>query len=319
MRSGTPVLITGKAAIEERYPTSAPRGAVGAVPPAQRGEPDDRRHRAVVPGGADDRRRRSWSSSRSSRTAAPRRSSGSRRRPRRPGAPNGWRSSRTPPPSCPAASTTARPSRRWRPWWSRRSRTGAPSTSSRTTACSAVAVAHVDPEKVQLARSWRSATPATRTRPGAPGTCCAAARASSSRRSPTRCWSPVPGTRSTCGSPSTSSCAAPSWCRSIAHERVLGVMTWVAAESGRHYAEDDLAFAEDVARGPRSPSTTPSCTARLAAAVRLQQAVLPDAHAGLPGWDVASYYDPSGAPTSAATSTTRSAWSTGGWCCSSAT
>jgi GAF domain-containing protein len=32
-----------------------------------------------------------------------------------------------------------------------------------------------------------------------------------------------------------------------AHE-TLGALTLVAAESGRHYTEDDLAFAEDIAR-----------------------------------------------------------------------
>src|SRR6476660_2063821 len=48
----------------------------------------------------------------------------------------------------------------------------------------------------------------------------------------------------------------------IAKERVLGVLTFVSAESGRRYTAEDVAFAEDLADGPASPSTTPTSTPR---------------------------------------------------------
>ena len=81
----------------------------------------------------------------------------------------------------------------------------------------------------------------------------------------------------------------------VAHGRVLGVMSWVAAESGRHYDQGDLLFAQDVARRAAVAIDNAELHSEtLAAAVRLQQAVLPDTMPDLPGWDVASYYDPSG-------------------------
>ena len=58
VRSGTPVLITGKAAIEERYPDMRHRGERSVLClPLNVASRTHRRHRAVVPRGADDRRR----------------------------------------------------------------------------------------------------------------------------------------------------------------------------------------------------------------------------------------------------------------------
>jgi GAF domain-containing protein len=81
----------------------------------------------------------------------------------------------------------------------------------------------------------------------------------------------------------------------IARERVLGVFTWVAAESGRLYTEEDLVFAEDVAkRAAIAIDNAELHSQTLAAAAQLQSAVLPDTMPDLPGWEIASFYRPSG-------------------------
>ncbi len=80
-----------------------------------------------------------------------------------------------------------------------------------------------------------------------------------------------------------------------ARDKVFGVMTWVLAESDRHYGPDDLAFAEDLARrGAIAIDNAELHSQTLATAVELQQAVLPETMPEVPGWEVASYYSPSG-------------------------
>ncbi len=81
----------------------------------------------------------------------------------------------------------------------------------------------------------------------------------------------------------------------IARDRVLGVMSWIAAESGRLYTEDDLALAEDLAkRAAIAIDNAELHSQTLAAAVQLQRAVLPDAMPEVPGLEMASWYRPSG-------------------------
>lgn len=81
----------------------------------------------------------------------------------------------------------------------------------------------------------------------------------------------------------------------VARDRVLGVMTWVAAESGRNYNADDLALAEDVAnRAAISLDNADLHSQTLAAAVELQHAVLPTVVEVSPAWEVAHQYRPSG-------------------------
>ena len=80
-----------------------------------------------------------------------------------------------------------------------------------------------------------------------------------------------------------------------ARGRVLGVLSWVAAESGRSYAEEDVAFAEDLAkRAAVAIDNSELHSETLAAAVRLQHAVLPSAVPQAPHFDVAVHYSPSG-------------------------
>ncbi|HET7351335.1 MAG TPA: SpoIIE family protein phosphatase [Marmoricola sp.] len=80
-----------------------------------------------------------------------------------------------------------------------------------------------------------------------------------------------------------------------ARGRVLGVITWVAAESGRHYTTDDVEFAEDLARRcALAIDNAQLYSQTMEAAVRLQDAVLPELGAEIPGWEVAHFYSPSG-------------------------
>ena len=80
-----------------------------------------------------------------------------------------------------------------------------------------------------------------------------------------------------------------------ARGKVFGVITWVYAESGRHFGPDDVAFAEDLARRAAVAIDNAELHSQtLAAAVELQRAVLPEALPVLPGWELASHYSPSG-------------------------
>jgi serine phosphatase RsbU (regulator of sigma subunit) len=81
----------------------------------------------------------------------------------------------------------------------------------------------------------------------------------------------------------------------VARNRVLGVMTWVAAESERHFSFEDLALAEELAqRAAVSLDNAELHSQTLAAAVQLQRAVLPEALPACPGWELAHHYDPAG-------------------------
>ena len=80
-----------------------------------------------------------------------------------------------------------------------------------------------------------------------------------------------------------------------ARGKIFGVITWVAAESERSYGPADVAFAEDLARRAAVAIDNAELHSQtLAAAVELQQAVLPEALPVLPEWELASHYSPSG-------------------------
>lgn len=81
----------------------------------------------------------------------------------------------------------------------------------------------------------------------------------------------------------------------VARDRVLGVMTWVAAESERHFTADDLALAEELAqRAAVSLDNAELHSQTLAAAVQLQRAVLPEFLPESPGWELGHHYSPAG-------------------------
>ncbi len=80
-----------------------------------------------------------------------------------------------------------------------------------------------------------------------------------------------------------------------AHDRVLGVITWVAGEHGRRFGPGDLAFGEDLARraGVAIDNAQLHTEVRQMA-VRLQRAVLPETFPLIAGWETAGHYLPSG-------------------------
>jgi serine phosphatase RsbU (regulator of sigma subunit) len=73
--------------------------------------------------------------------------------------------------------------------------------------------------------------------------------------------------------------------------RTVGVLTMVSAESGRAFDEDDLLFAGDLAR--RAATAVENArlyTERAAAAMTLQESLLPAELPTMPGWALASSY-----------------------------
>ncbi len=77
--------------------------------------------------------------------------------------------------------------------------------------------------------------------------------------------------------------------------KVSGVLTWVSTDESRTYDEDDVRFAEHVAR--RSASALDNAelySQTLAVAEQLQRAVLPHTLEGTPEWEVDCWYEPSG-------------------------
>jgi serine phosphatase RsbU (regulator of sigma subunit) len=81
----------------------------------------------------------------------------------------------------------------------------------------------------------------------------------------------------------------------VARDRVLGVITWVAAESERHYTREDVALAEELAkRAAVSIDNSELHSQTLAAAVQLQNAVLPQRLAISEGWELGHLYKPAG-------------------------
>ena len=81
----------------------------------------------------------------------------------------------------------------------------------------------------------------------------------------------------------------------VARGRVLGVLTWVSAESERHYTTDDLALAEELAqRAAVSLDNAELHSQTLAAAVQLQHAVLPEALPTSARWELGHHYSPAG-------------------------
>jgi serine phosphatase RsbU (regulator of sigma subunit) len=80
-----------------------------------------------------------------------------------------------------------------------------------------------------------------------------------------------------------------------ANERVIGVLTFVAAESGRRYTAGDVAFAEDLARraGLAIDNADLYSQTRRVASV-LQATLLPHDLPDVPGWQVGMVYRQAG-------------------------
>ncbi len=77
--------------------------------------------------------------------------------------------------------------------------------------------------------------------------------------------------------------------------RILGAITLIQAESGRTYGRADLAMAEDLAhRAAVAIDNSELHSQTRDAAMLLQRAVLPDQVIDVPGWDIAAHYQPAG-------------------------
>ena len=80
-----------------------------------------------------------------------------------------------------------------------------------------------------------------------------------------------------------------------ARGRVLGVISWVSGVDGRRFSERDQSFAEDLAqRAAVAIDNAHLHSETREAAMRLQQAVLPEALPAVPGWEMAALYQPAG-------------------------
>jgi GAF domain-containing protein len=78
-------------------------------------------------------------------------------------------------------------------------------------------------------------------------------------------------------------------------DRVLGVITWVAGEDGRRFGTGDLAFGEDLARRAAVAIDNSQLHSDLReVTVRLQHAVLPGELPRVPGWELTARYAPAG-------------------------
>ncbi|HEX8204696.1 MAG TPA: GAF domain-containing SpoIIE family protein phosphatase, partial [Solirubrobacteraceae bacterium] len=75
-------------------------------------------------------------------------------------------------------------------------------------------------------------------------------------------------------------------------EEVLGVMTFVSAESGRTFGDDDFAFAQDLARRAAvAVQNGRRYAEQVRVAVTLQRSLLPDRLPTVPGWESGASYE----------------------------
>jgi PAS domain S-box-containing protein len=79
------------------------------------------------------------------------------------------------------------------------------------------------------------------------------------------------------------------------HTRTIGALTMVSAESGRSFDRSDLEFAEQIAeRAALAVENARLYSERSEVARTLQDSLLPEALPAIPGWDLATLYRPAG-------------------------
>jgi len=158
-----------------------------------------------------------------------------------------------------------------------------------------LAVAHVDPDKVQLAKELETRWPPDPDRPGGAAQVARTGRSLlienvtdamlvAAARDPEHLR-----VARELGLQSAMSVAL------VANDRVLGVLTFVAAESGRRYTHDDVAFAEDLARRAAiaiDNADLYSQTRRVASV--LQATLLPQDLPEISGWQIGTVYRQAG-------------------------
>ena len=80
-----------------------------------------------------------------------------------------------------------------------------------------------------------------------------------------------------------------------AHGETLGALTFVSAESGRSFGDDDLALAEELGRrAGMAVANARAFTERALIARTLQASLRPPEPPEIEGWDVASIHEPAG-------------------------
>jgi len=158
-----------------------------------------------------------------------------------------------------------------------------------------LAVAHVDPDKVQLAKELETRWPPDPDRPGGAAQVARTGKSllvervtdemlvASARDDEHLRVARELGLQSAMSVPL------------VANDRVLGVLTFVAAESGRHYTHDDVVFAEDLARRAAlaiDNADLYSQTRRVASV--LQATLLPHDLPEISGWEIGTVYRQAG-------------------------
>jgi serine phosphatase RsbU (regulator of sigma subunit) len=158
-----------------------------------------------------------------------------------------------------------------------------------------LAVAHVDPRKVELARALQERWPPD---PSSPTGVMAVARTGkpeliheitdemlvAGSRDPEQL-------RIARELQLRSALLVPLWVRG----RVIGVLSWVSSDETRLYDEDDVRFAEHLARRAATAIDNSELYSQTrAAAEQLQRAVLPQVVSGDDRWEVSCHYRPSG-------------------------
>jgi PAS domain S-box-containing protein len=79
------------------------------------------------------------------------------------------------------------------------------------------------------------------------------------------------------------------------HERTIGALTMVSADSGRSFDQSDLELAEQIAeRAALAVENARLYSERSEVARTLQRSLLPEALPDIPGWEVAALYRPAG-------------------------
>ena len=212
-----------------------------------------------------------------------------------PSRPRGWSSSPRPPSSWRAASTSRSRSTGWPDWPCPPSPTGAPSTSCATGGCTGWPSPTSTPEKVELAVALQERWPPDPSSPSG-------ARAVALTGTPELIHE-ITDEMLVAGCRDAeqlriarelrlrSALLVPLWVRG----RVIGVLSWVSTDDDRLYDEDDVRFAEHLARRAATAIDNSELYSQTrAAAEQLQHAVLPQALVGDDRWDVSCHYRPSG-------------------------
>jgi GAF domain-containing protein len=158
-----------------------------------------------------------------------------------------------------------------------------------------VAVSHVDPEKVELAKRFREAYPP---RMDAPVGAAAVARTGTPELYESldaQLLDRLDLDEQSAGLVRELQLSSSVSVPLTARGRILGVLTLLYGESGRHYGPGDVAFAEDLARrAGMAIDNAQLHSETLEVSLQLQRAILPSTFEDTASWRVAVHYRPAG-------------------------